>query len=155
MFGGGLVQFLKEGLGGILNQPDRNLKQFAYSKVLIEPQPDPLLTWSEVVYNSARGPIHSNWTLSALSPLVSSGAERPAGCEQGEQGHAGCRLFSFQLSVRVPPNCNATVVLPKQAVRLLPAGQGEYLRYSPTPLGARTFRIAGGGIKAYKTVLLF
>ena len=125
MFAGGFHQWLQQGLGGINPSPSSpsllsSSSSFAYASVLLAPRPAPPLTFANASYRSVRGLIHCNWT---LTPLQATQRPRAPSATPGAAGD-----YIFELHVLVPPNVNATVLLPPEAQ------------------GNRTFSLDGGGI---------
>jgi alpha-L-rhamnosidase len=85
-----------------------------FREILIAPEPGGGLTWANVTYDSIRGKITSSWT------------------HEGEL---------FELTVMIPPNVKATVVVPGQRVDLSQQPGIEVVEQSTNQT---TYRIGGG-----------
>lgn len=77
-----------------------------FRHILIRPQPQAGLTWAKATHMSPYGEIVSKWERS---------------------GHR------FKLSVTIPPNCTATVLLPGQTAKPVELGSGTYQLESELP----------------------
>jgi alpha-L-rhamnosidase len=115
---GSVSQWFFNALGGIRPAPDAA----GFDKILIAPQPVGDLTWVKSAYQSARGPVKSEWK------------------------KAGGKL---ELHVEVPVGATATVLVPAKDEAGVteggkPASQAEGVRFLRFERGAAVFAVGAG-----------